>query len=125
MARPTKLTPETSAAIVTALTIGATRKDAAGAAGVEYQTFLNWMQRGEASKSGIYFEFFESCTAAEYKARLGYLKTIAKAANDGDWRAAMEYLKRRDRDNWGDNIDVTMTGSVTIELNWPEDANKN
>jgi hypothetical protein len=38
---------------------------------------------------------------------LKYLSTIAKAAKDGDWRAALEYLKRRDRANWGDNVDVT------------------
>jgi hypothetical protein len=110
MARPTKLTEETSAAIVKALAIGATRKDAAGAAGVDYRTFLNWMEAGQQARSGAFFQFFQACTQAEHKARLNYLSVIAKAANEGDWRAALEYLKRRDRETWGDNMDVTSGG---------------
>lgn len=108
MARPTKLNLETSSAIVNALKIGATRKDAAGAAGVEYNTFLNWMTAGEAAKSGQFFEFFCACSKAEAIARLNYTNTIARAASDGDWRAAMEYLKRRDPENWGDRSALTV-----------------
>jgi hypothetical protein len=110
MARPTKLTPETSQAILDALAIGATYKDAAEAAGVAYDTFNNWMQMGESAKSGQFFEFFQSVRQAQADARLKYLSTIAKAAKDGDWRAALEYLKRRDRANWGDNLDLTSKG---------------
>jgi hypothetical protein len=106
MARPTKLTPETHTAIVKALDIGATRKDAAGAAGVDYATFLNWMARGEQAKSGPFFEFFHACDIAEHNARLMYTLTISRAANEGDWRAALEYLKRRDPANWSDNTPV-------------------
>lgn len=110
MARPTKLNLETSSAIVNALKIGATRKDAAGAAGVEYQTFLNWMETGRIAKSGMFFEFFDACAKAEHSARLKYLGTIAKAAQEGDWRAALEYLKRRDPENWGDRQSLEHTG---------------
>lgn len=111
MARPTKLTPETHAAIEKALKIGSTRKDAAGAAGIVYTTFLDWMQAGETAKSGALYEFYNACTKAEHTARLNYLNTIAKAAQDGDWRAALEYLKRRDPDNWGDKQAVALTGA--------------
>jgi hypothetical protein len=110
MARPTKLTPETSKAILDALAYGATYKDAAEAAGVDYDTFNNWMKRGREAKSGEFFEFFGSVRQTEAAARLKYLSTIAKAAMDGDWRAALEYLKRRDRSSWGDNVDVTSGG---------------
>jgi hypothetical protein len=116
MARPTKLTEETSAAIVKALAIGATRKDAAGAAGVDYRTFLNWMEAGEKAKKGAFFQFFQACSQAEHKARLNYLSVIAKAANDGDWRAALEYLKRRDRANWGDSAAVEHSGGVRVVI---------
>ena len=109
MPRPTKLTPETSEAILTALSIGATYKDAAEAAGVEYATFNNWMQTGEQAKSGKFFEFFYAVRQTEARARLKYLSQIAKAS-EKDWRAALEYLKRRDRPNWGDNVDVTSGG---------------
>jgi hypothetical protein len=73
------------------------------------------MQAGEKAKTGQFHEFYNACTQAEHKARLNYLSVIAKAANDGDWRAALEYLKRRDRDNWGDNVDLT-SGGDKIEL---------
>ena len=114
--RPTKLTPETSAAIIRALAIGATYKDAAEAAGVDYTTFNNWMKRGEKAKSGQYFKFFNLVRRTQAEARNHYLSVIAKAANDGDWRAALEYLKRRDRATWGDNVDVTSKGEpIRIE----------
>jgi hypothetical protein len=116
MSRPTKLTPEVHKAVVDALEIGATRVDAAGAAGIDYTTFLNWMERGEKDGKGIFFKFFKASALAEYRARLKYLKVIQKAADDGDWRAALEYLKRRDRQNWGDVVDVT-TGGEKIVIN--------
>ena len=107
MARPTKLTAETSAAIVKAIAIGAPYKDAAGAAGVDYVTFNNWMIAGEKATAGKFFEFFYAVTRAKHTARLNYIGTLTKAANAGDWRAALEYLKRTDRETWGDNVDVT------------------
>ena len=115
MARPTKLTPETHAAIVKALAIGATRKDAAGAAGVDYTTFLNWLAAGEKASKGAFFEFFHACQRAEHDARLKYTATIAQAAQGGDWRAAMEYLKRRDPEHWSDSTPVA-GGDNKIEL---------
>jgi len=107
MARPTKLTPETQDAIIKALSIGATYKDAAEAAGVAYNTFNEWMKAGEKQKRGQFREFNELVKRTEAQARNNYLATIAKAANTGDWRAALEYLKRRDRANWGDSVDLT------------------
>ena len=115
MGRPAKLTPETHKAIVDALAIGATRKDSALAAGVSFQTFLNWMETGEKAKSGRFFEFFESATKAEGEARLKYTATIATAAKAGDWRAAIEYLSRRDRENWSTRQEVTGILRALIE----------
>jgi hypothetical protein len=115
MARPTKLDEDTQAAIVRSLAIGATRKDSAEAAGVRYMTFLNWMAAGESAKRGKFFEFFDACSKAEAQAKLKYTNTIAKAAADGDWRAAMEFLKRRDRETWGDNTSVA-GGSNRIDV---------
>ena len=118
MARPSKLNPETHAAIVKSLAIGATRKDAAGAAGVVYTTFLDWMAAGEKATKGPFHEFYNACSKAEHTARLNFTSVIAKAAQEGDWRAALEYLKRRDPDNWRDNVDVT-SGGEKIILTWP------
>lgn len=115
--RPTKFSFEIQEAIVKSLKIGATRKDAAGAVGIDYQTFLNWLERGKNARHGIFFDFFVSVSRAESQARLSYLNVIASAANDGDWHAALEYLKRRDRENWGDNVNVTQKSiNVNIEM---------
>lgn len=125
MPRPTKLNPHTHKAIIDALAIGATRKDSANAAGVDYTTFLNWMQKGEEAKSGAFFQFFNEVTKAEADVRIKFASTFAKAAKDGDWRAAERYLRLRDPDNWierqeitgkdGGPVAVTMTAAERIE----------
>jgi hypothetical protein len=105
MARPSKLNSETQDAIIKALSIGATYKDAAEAAGVWYTTFLDWMKQGEEAKSGKFYEFYELVKRTEAQTRNNFVAVIARAANTGDWRAAEAYLKRRDRANWGDSVD--------------------
>ena len=116
MARPSKFTPEVTETIIKALQIGATYKDAAEAAGVDYMTFRTWIERGQAGKKP-FNEFSEAVRKAEAQARLNYLTTIAQAASKGDWKAAEAYLKRRDRANWGDNVDVTSGGNaLTVQI---------
>lgn len=111
MARPDKLTPEAHKAIIDALSIGCTRKDSAESAGISYVTFLNWLETGQASKRGRFFEFLNAVTIAEAEARKKYTSTIARAAADGDWRAAETFLKRRDPENWGDRSKVDLNVS--------------
>lgn len=101
MGRPDKLTPEAHAAIVKALAIGCTRKDAALSAGVSVITFLNWLDRGRQARNGKFFEFLKEVERSEAEARMKYTATIAKAAADGDWRAAEAFLRMRDPENWG------------------------
>ena len=123
MARPSKLTPETHAAIVDAILHGATYKDAAEAAGVWYTTFNEWMQRGEAAKVGQYYEFNHAVRKAEAQCRLNMTRVIQSAAAKGDWKAAEAYLRRRDRANWGDNVDVTSGGeAITLKIVKASDA---
>lgn len=114
MGRPTKLTPEVQKRICDALKIGATRLDAALSAGVTYDSFNDWYNAGKQAKSGRYVQFLQAVNQAEGEARLRYTSVIARAANDGDWRAALEYLKRRDRANWGDGVDVTSGGQPIV-----------
>jgi hypothetical protein len=118
MPRPTKLNPDTHKAIVDALAIGATRKDAAHAAGVDYQTFLNWMKQGEEAKRGAFFEFFGEVTKAEADVRLKFTATFAKAAQGGDWRAAERYLRMRDPENWIERQEITGKdgGGITLKV---------
>ena len=121
MARPSKFTPEVTETILKALQIGATYKDAAEAAGVDYDTYNEWIKAGKAAKSGKFFEFSELVKRTEAQARLNYLSTIAQAAAKGDWKAAEAFLKRRDRANWGDVVDVTSGGKP---IGWKEIIDK-
>ena len=73
------------------------------------------MQRGEQAKSGQYYEFYDAVRRAEAQCRLNMTRVIQSAAAKGDWKAAEAYLRRRDRANWGDNVDVT-SGGERIEL---------
>ena len=122
MARPSKFTEETRQAIIDNLSIGATYKDASEAAGIHYNTFLHWLERGEQAKRGKFKEFLCAVEQAKADARLNYTKTIAAAAEKGDWRAALEYLKRRDRENWGDGTEVS-GGSNEIVIRYADDDN--
>ncbi len=115
MPRPTKLTPEVHAAIVEMILHGSTKKDAAEAAGVHYDTFNNWMLSGQAAKKGIYFEFFEAIRRAEAQCSVNYDRVIQTAAAKGDWKAALEWKRRRRREDWGDNVDVT-TGGEKVKV---------
>lgn len=117
MARPSKLTPETHAVIVESILHGATYKDAAEAAGVNYDTFNEWMRAGAEGKAGKFSEFFGAIRKAEAQCRLNMTRVIQSAAAKGDWKAAEAYLRRRDRVNWGDNVDVTSGGqSITLKV---------
>ena len=107
MARKTKLNEEIHAQIVDAILHGATYKDAAEAAGIWYTTFNDWMKLGDQATSGRFYNFYHAVRKAEAQCRLNMTRVIQSAAAKGDWKAAEAYLKRRDRENWGDNLDVT------------------
>lgn len=110
MARPSKLTPETHSLIVEAILHGATYKDAAEAAGVSYDTFNEWMKAGAEAKGGKFFEFSEAVKAANAQCAVNFTRVIQTAAAKGDAKYALEWLKRRRRSEWGDNVDLTSGG---------------
>lgn len=111
--RLTKLTSERHKKICDLLRAGNTRTCAAGAAGVEPLTFRNWYAKGEREQSGPFFTFFTDAARAEHEAEAMYVTVIAKAAKDGDWRAAESYLKRRHREDWGDNVAFDVDKEIT------------
>jgi len=118
MSRPTKLTAEVQEKIVKDISLGVSYVDAAGACGIDYITFNNWMKRGQEEKKGKYFYFFYAVSQAKSIAFANFTKVITKASMDGEWRAALEYLKRHDPDNWGDKSNVDLTsGGDKININ--------
>lgn len=98
MARPTKYNEEKAAQIATLLRNGCTRKDAIGSVNISYPTFLTWLDRN--------LSFFNLVESAESYCAVKMTTRIVKAADD-DPKYALEWLKRRRRDEWGDNLSLS------------------
>ncbi len=123
--RKTKLNPEVQQKICDALRAGNTRRASAAYIGIDHSTFYNWMNRGEnpelkkdgdPKKSELPFiDFFDAVTRAESECEVWHVANIKKQAS-GDWRASVEWLKRRKRDDWSEQqrIDHT-TGGESFE----------
>ena len=115
MARPTKLTPETQKKIVQAIELGASYELAANYAGVSYDAFNDWMNKGRSQQSGIYSQFYHDIKAAEGKGAVGWLEKIESAANDGNWQAAAWKLERRYPEAYGrQKLDVNHSGQIDV-----------
>lgn len=112
MARPSKLNPETADKIIDAILHGCTYKDACEAAGIWFTTFNDWMKQGEEATSGKYYEFNHRVQAANAQCAVNFTRVIQSAAAKGDAKYALEWMKRRRRAEWGDNVDVTSEGKT-------------
>jgi transposase len=116
MGRPSKLTNDTQTRIVQAIQLGATYEMAAQYGGIAYNTFNEWIKKGEAQRAGVYREFYEAIKEAEGKAVVGWLAKIEKAANDGNWQAAAWKLERRYPQDYGRQVqDIKHSGNLAIE----------
>jgi len=88
--------------IIAAIRNGADRRSASEYAGVPYGTLRSWLSRG---RSGLdpFATFAGQFDAAEAEAAVRMAKVVFEAAHIGsDYRAALEWLKRRRPDQWAD-----------------------
>jgi transposase len=107
MARPTKCTAEITAAIAQRIADGNFPDVAAQCEGVGKSTFYAWMQRGEAESEGPFREFVEAVTRAEAEFEDATLEKVRTAVDQfGNAKNAAWLLERRNRDRWGQSIDV-------------------
>lgn len=106
--RPTKFDTEKAKRILDALREGHTRAAASAAGHVSYQTFLNWIEAGRKAKSGQFFDFFEAVQEAENEAFRRVEGIVINAVSGGDAKMALEFLKRRHRPEWGDNVSIEL-----------------
>jgi hypothetical protein len=111
--RKTDLTPEVQERICSALRAGNTRRASAIYGGVSETTFYRWMQEGEAAKRGAKREFREAVIRAEAECEVWHVANLKRQA-DGDWRASVEWLKRRRRDEWSERIDSVTDNTTRI-----------
>ncbi len=105
MARPTKYDDKKAEQIATLLRSGCTRKDSAGSVGISPDTLVRWV-RSNADFAAL-IESAEAYAAVK-------MTTLLTAAAATEWRAALEWLKRRRREEWGDSADIT-SGGETIK----------
>lgn len=96
MSRPIKYNEKIQQDICKVLRAGNTRACAARYVGIDPDTFRRWMQR--------YTGFYGAVTRAEAEVEIAHVGAIQRAAQEGDWRAALEWLKRRRAEDWGDKL---------------------
>lgn len=108
--RDTKLTIGVQDAIVQSLLNGATRADAAVAAGITYKTLLNWEKRGRAENAEEeepdFFAFFHAVKKAEAECANELAGVVLKAGRK-QWQAAAWWLERRRREDYALRRELT------------------
>ncbi|GAC1454908.1 MAG: hypothetical protein PVSMB1_04190 [Gemmatimonadaceae bacterium] len=108
------LTADIKARIVDALKNGSFFTQACRAAGISPLTGEDWLKKAKTDDpGGLYAVFAEECenASAIYEVRaLALLQKAAEgtATTPGDWRAALEVLKRRAPERWGDSQRIEM-----------------
>jgi hypothetical protein len=110
MARPTKLKPDVAEAIVRLIEHAVHPEVAAGAFGISYRTYTEWLARGEGREDDdrpaepIYVEFARDVRAAEYRAESALTgMAVGKIRTTRD---ALDVLARRFGVRWRERIDV-------------------
>lgn len=111
--RPSKLTPETRKRLFDAIKAGCYYDVACRYAGISYATFRNWINKGEKSKSGEFFDFLEALKQAEAEAEVRMVM-LWQSKMPEDWKAARDFLARRYPERWAqkDKIDLEHSGEV-------------
>lgn len=104
MARPTKYGPESEKRIIEALSAGVSRKTASEYAGIDQDTLIRWMKR--------YTDFADAVRAAESKVEVSAVVSVRQAWMAGDWRAAIEWLKRRRPKEWSETHRLEIVTTV-------------
>jgi hypothetical protein len=113
--RPTRMNSKTVRTIMEAIVIGATYKDACESVGIWHNTLLTWAKKGETEPESKYGVFNEVLNATNGLCAVRYTKILHTAANKDDAKYALEWLKRRKRNDWGDNTDLT-TNNEKVEF---------
>lgn len=101
--RPSLLDDDVANNVVTMLRAGNYLTVATRAAGIGMQTFRDWLKRGESSKTADapYRDFRARVERARAEGEARMVSVIARAAQSGDWRAALALLEREFPDRWG------------------------
>ena len=102
MARPAKLTPDLTKEISTYIRDGNSPAASATLVGISPSTYFNWMSKG-SNQEPKFLEFSESIERAKAQSIINRVAHIARAADDGHWRAAAWLLERMAPESFGKN----------------------
>lgn len=131
--RPTALLEEVKEqTLLDYIRIGTPIRKAVTASGIAEKTFYNWMTRGMAERERlslvpdakenptevIFLQFLQRVEQARAEAITKKVAVIAKAGNDGDWRAAAWYLERQVPEDFGktDRFEIGGTNGEAIKV---------
>ena len=121
--RPVKLfeNPEIKDKMIEAILMGNSLEVSAQYAGIEVETYYNYMKRGQAGEKG-FIDFFNDVTHARYNAEVKLVGTI-NAHSLEDWRAGAWILERRHPKRWGKiDKETTIVNNVVSVAVIPETA---
>ena len=109
MPRKPKLTEELIKEAYKLVSAGNYIKDVYPILGIGSTTWFRWLREGEAAKSGIKRQFWQTIKKAEKDAVARNVALIQRAAQEGNWQAAAWWLERKYPEQWGkrDNVNLT------------------
>lgn len=127
--RPTKLTPELQAKIVSAIAAGNYMETAAAYAGISRDSLYEWLKRGRKERLRIeagmpknrretrYAEFSEAVEKSMAQAEVADIAVIGMAAASGQWQAAAWRLERKYPEKYGrrDRMELSAASRSEIE----------
>lgn len=106
----TKFTEERREKILTCLREGNYIVTAAGVAGVNRRTLNRWLERGreeqKAGRNTVYTRFVDDTELAEAEGEFLLVNEVRKGGPKG----ALQILKRRHPNRWGDKLSQELTG---------------
>lgn len=110
--RPSKFTEEVVRKLEEAFRCAWSDTDACAYAGISRETFYDWMNENRRFSDNFTQEmqedFISRINAAKVFPKIWCKKTLVQSGMRGDWRAALEYLKRTDTD-YKDKSETTVT----------------
>lgn len=125
MGRPPKLTQELITTICNAIRMGSYVETAVIYAGINKETFHNWVRKGNAKPSSIYGHFNDSVQKAWSESELRGVSDIDKAAKGEkdpttgewvlkpDWKATAWRLERQHAKHWSPKQTVKLEDNQT------------
>jgi transposase len=118
MARKTKLTDELEEKLCEYIMAGNYANTAASMVGIDESTYYRWIRKGEAAKSGRYYQFNQSIKKAEKFAEAYHIQNIRKAGGAGAWTASAWWLERKYPQRWGkqERVELNHSGNLNQDI---------